>query len=124
VRAQLLALDRRPSCEVRIGAPCRPLLTNGLARQRQRQAARCWLSAQHANVASGGVSPSPGADVAGGDQSWRGCGRGEPSPGADVAAVRPVPAQMLQRRAQSRRRCGTAPCKSRARRALHCVEVT
>ena len=30
----------------------------------------------------------------------------EPSPGADVAAASPVPAQMWQRRAQSRRRCG------------------
>ena len=33
--------------------------------------------------------------------------QGEPSPGADVAAVSPVPAQMWQRRAQSRRRCGS-----------------
>ena len=30
---------------------------------------------------------------------------GEPSPGADVGAASPVPAQMWERRAQSRRRC-------------------
>ena len=35
--------------------------------------------------------------------------RGEHSPGADAAAVRPVPAQMWQRCAQSRCRCGRAP---------------
>jgi hypothetical protein len=39
-----------------------------------------------------GVSPSPGADVGGGEpQSRRRCGKGvSPSPGADVAQMRPI----------------------------------
>ncbi len=43
------------------------------------------------------------------------CGRGEPSPGADVAALRPVPVQMWQGRAQSRCRCGSDEPKPRRR---------
>ena len=52
----------------------------------------------------------PGADV----------GSGGPSPGADVAAVRRVPAQMWQRRAESRCRCASGePSPSRPRVSLH-----